>query len=74
MYITVEGRRPRGRPKTRWLDRIEDDMRLLGLNVDDVFDRGNGAIAREMPTPDAGKRARKKKKLQKKTNSTPLEN
>ncbi|KIH44030.1 hypothetical protein ANCDUO_25956 [Ancylostoma duodenale] len=39
MNITVEGRRPRGRPKTRWLDRIEDDMRLLGLNVDDVFDQ-----------------------------------
>ncbi|EYC13548.1 hypothetical protein Y032_0043g779 [Ancylostoma ceylanicum] len=36
---TVEGRRPRGRPKTRWLDRIGDDMRLLKLSVDDVFDR-----------------------------------
>ncbi|KIH68269.1 hypothetical protein ANCDUO_01397 [Ancylostoma duodenale] len=39
MNITVEGRRPRGRPKTRWLDSIEDDMRFLKLSVDDVYDR-----------------------------------
>ncbi|KIH58301.1 hypothetical protein ANCDUO_11495 [Ancylostoma duodenale] len=64
MNITVEGRRPRGRPKTRWLDRIEADMRLLGLNVDECSIEGNGAIARELPTPDAGKRARKKKKIE----------
>ncbi|EYC10880.1 hypothetical protein Y032_0053g2350 [Ancylostoma ceylanicum] len=40
MNITVEGRRPRGRPKTRWLDRIEEDMRLLKLTDEDAFNRG----------------------------------
>ncbi|KIH42787.1 hypothetical protein ANCDUO_27224 [Ancylostoma duodenale] len=63
MNITVGGRRPRGRPKTRWLDRIEDDMRLLGLNVDDMFERRKWRNrTRNADTPDAGKRARKKKK------------
>ncbi|EYB83101.1 hypothetical protein Y032_0342g3016 [Ancylostoma ceylanicum] len=40
MNITVEGRRPRGRPKTRWLDRIEEDMRLLKLTDEDAFNQG----------------------------------
>ncbi|KIH64225.1 hypothetical protein ANCDUO_05466 [Ancylostoma duodenale] len=39
MNITVDGRRPRGRPKTRWLDRIEEDKRLLNLTDDDAFNR-----------------------------------
>ncbi|KIH69212.1 hypothetical protein ANCDUO_00449 [Ancylostoma duodenale] len=39
MNITVDGSRPRGRPKTRWLDRIEEDMRLLKLTTGDAFDR-----------------------------------
>ncbi|EYC37522.1 hypothetical protein Y032_0783g2326 [Ancylostoma ceylanicum] len=36
MSTTVEGRRPRRRPKTQWLDRIEDDMWLLKLSVDET--------------------------------------
>ncbi|EYC26019.1 hypothetical protein Y032_0011g1515 [Ancylostoma ceylanicum] len=40
MNTTVEGRTLRGRPKIRWLDRIKDDMLLLNLSMDDVFDRG----------------------------------
>ncbi|EYC34345.1 hypothetical protein Y032_0001g372 [Ancylostoma ceylanicum] len=39
MNITVEGRRPRRRPKTRWLVRTEDDMWLLKLRTNDVSDR-----------------------------------
>ncbi|EYB81101.1 hypothetical protein Y032_0392g575 [Ancylostoma ceylanicum] len=39
MNTTVEGCRPRGRPKTRWLDMIEDYVRLRELNVNDAFDR-----------------------------------
>ncbi|KIH59203.1 hypothetical protein ANCDUO_10579 [Ancylostoma duodenale] len=39
MNITVDGRRPRGRPKTRWLDRIEEDMRVLKLTEEDALNR-----------------------------------
>ncbi|KIH61741.1 hypothetical protein ANCDUO_07980 [Ancylostoma duodenale] len=39
MDITVNGRRPRGRPKTRWLDRIAEDMRVLKLTGEDAFNR-----------------------------------
>ncbi|KIH66005.1 hypothetical protein ANCDUO_03664 [Ancylostoma duodenale] len=39
MNITADGGRPRGRPKTRWLDRIEEDMRLLKLKDDDAFNQ-----------------------------------
>ncbi|KIH53526.1 hypothetical protein ANCDUO_16341, partial [Ancylostoma duodenale] len=34
-----DGSRPRGRPKTRWLDGIEEDMRLLKLTTGDALDR-----------------------------------
>ncbi|EYC43534.1 hypothetical protein Y032_0490g2377 [Ancylostoma ceylanicum] len=62
MNTTVEGRRPRGRPKTRWLDRIEDDMRLLKLVWMTCSIEGNGAVVRGTPTPEHEKQARKKKK------------
>ncbi|KIH43612.1 hypothetical protein ANCDUO_26378 [Ancylostoma duodenale] len=39
MNITVDGRRPRGRPKTRWLDRIAEDMRVPKLTEEDAFNR-----------------------------------
>ncbi|KIH53724.1 hypothetical protein ANCDUO_16141 [Ancylostoma duodenale] len=39
MKITVDGSRPRVRPKTRWLDRIDEGMRLLKLTTSDAFDR-----------------------------------
>ncbi|KIH69558.1 hypothetical protein ANCDUO_00092 [Ancylostoma duodenale] len=39
MNITVDRRRPRGRLKTRWLDRIEEDMRVLKLAEEDTFNR-----------------------------------
>ena len=37
----VQGRRRRGRPKTRWKDRIAADMTERGLRVDDCEDRSN---------------------------------
>ncbi|EYB94597.1 hypothetical protein Y032_0170g283 [Ancylostoma ceylanicum] len=40
MNITVDERRPRGRPKTRWLDRIEEEMRLLKFTDEDPCNRG----------------------------------
>ena len=39
MEMEVPGRRPRGRPKGRWRDRLASDMRLLRVADDDVHDR-----------------------------------
>ena len=37
--MTVQGRRKRGRPKRRWLDKIKDDIiKEKGLSADDVYD------------------------------------
>lgn len=34
-----EGRRPAGRPKTRWWDQVRKDMRKMGLGEEDAADR-----------------------------------
>ena len=39
MVMEVQGRRKRGRPKRRWLDKVKDDIKEKGLSADDVFDR-----------------------------------
>ena len=33
------GRRKRGRPKRRWLDKVKDDVIENGPSADDVYDR-----------------------------------
>ena len=40
MVMKVQGRRKRGRPKRRWLDKVKDDIKEKGLSADDVYDRG----------------------------------
>ena len=37
MEMKVHGRRKRGR--SRWLDKVEDDIKEKGLSADDVYDR-----------------------------------
>ena len=37
--MKVQGRRKRGRPKRRWLDKVMDDIKEKGLYADDVYDR-----------------------------------
>ena len=37
--MEVQGRRKRGRPKRRWLDKVKDDIKEKGLSVDDVYNR-----------------------------------
>ena len=37
--MEAQGRRKRGRPKRRWLDRVRDDIEEKGLSADDVYDR-----------------------------------
>ncbi len=39
MRLNTEGKRPRGRPKNRWMDRIKEDMRHDNVVPDDVLDR-----------------------------------
>ena len=39
MVMPVQGRRKRGRPKRRWLDKVKDDIKEKGLSADDVYDR-----------------------------------
>ena len=39
MEMKVQGRRERGRPKRRWLDKVNDDIKEKGLSADGVYDR-----------------------------------
>ena len=34
MEMEVQGRRKRGRPKRRWLDKVKDDIKEKGLSGD----------------------------------------
>ena len=38
MEKKVQGRRKRGRPKRRWLDKAKDDIKEKGLSADEVYD------------------------------------
>ena len=37
--MDVQGRRKRGRPKRRWLDKVRDDIKEKGLSGKEVYDR-----------------------------------
>ena len=37
--MKVQGRRKRGRPKRRWLDKVNGDIKEKGLSADGVYDR-----------------------------------
>ena len=45
MEMKVEGRRKRGIPKRRWLDKVKDDNKEKGLSADKMY---NGAKRRRM--------------------------
>ena len=47
VVMKVHGRRKRGRPKRRWLDKVKDDIKENGMSADDVYDR---ATWRRMPS------------------------
>ena len=36
--MKVQGRRKRGRPKRRCLDKVKDDIKEKGMSADDVYD------------------------------------
>ena len=39
MEMKVQGRRKRGTPKIRWLDKVNDDIKEKGLSKAEVYDR-----------------------------------
>ena len=39
MEMKVQGRRKRGRPKRRWLDKVKDGTKENGLSGEEVYDR-----------------------------------
>ena len=39
MEMKVQGRRKRGRPKRRWLDKVKDDIKENGVSADEVSGR-----------------------------------
>lgn len=39
LRLAVPGRRPRGRPKRRFVDVGEEDMRVIGVSEEDAEDR-----------------------------------
>ncbi|VDP55247.1 unnamed protein product [Heligmosomoides polygyrus] len=47
LNLEVPGKRPRGRPKQRWLDTLHFDLKMAGVHPDQAFDRENWR-----PTPE----------------------
>lgn len=39
LRLSPQGRRPRGRPKRRWMDRIKDDVKKIEADLTDALDR-----------------------------------
>ena len=39
MVMKAQGRRKRGRPRRRWLDKVKGDIKEKGLSADEVYDR-----------------------------------
>ena len=68
MEMKVQGRRKRGRPKRRWLDKVKDDIKEKGLSADHVYDTTvlHGGVCHHTSTPHKSgiKMKEKKKKSQ----------
>ncbi|XP_073698816.1 uncharacterized protein [Garra rufa] len=39
LRLSPQGKRPRGRPKKRWIDRIKEDVKIVGAAPEDALDR-----------------------------------
>ena len=51
MKMKVQGRRKRGRPKRRWLDKANDYNKENGLSADEVYDRATCSLCHYTSTP-----------------------
>ena len=58
MSVVAPGRRPRGRPKKTWKQRVEEDLRDFGLNGESADDREEWKAIINRLTPEEGRRRR----------------
>ena len=58
MAVVAPGRRPRGRPKKTWKQRVEDDFRKFGLNGECAEDREEWKAIINRLTSEEGRRRR----------------
>ena len=65
MGMKVHGRRKRGRPKRRWLDKVKDDIKEKGLQLMMCTTVLHGGVCHHTSTPHKSgiKMKEKKKKL-----------
>ena len=63
--MKVQGRRKRGRPKRRWLDKVNDGIKKNELSADEVYDRAvlHGGVCHHTPTPHKSGNTMKEKKI-----------
>ena len=57
--MKVQGRRKRGRPKRRWLDKVKEDIKEKGVSADEVYDR---ATCTSTPHKSGNKMQEKKRR------------
>ena len=71
MVMKVQGRRKRGRPNRRWLDKVKDNTKEKGLSADDVYDRATSRrMSSYIATPH---KSGNKMKEKKRKNSRPTQ-
>ncbi|VDO94005.1 unnamed protein product [Heligmosomoides polygyrus] len=51
LNLEVPEKRPRGRPKQRWLNKLRLDLNIAGVHLDQAFDRRIGVTPPEERTP-----------------------
>ena len=71
LQMQLPGKRCRRRPKRRFMDEVCEDMKAVGVTVDDVYDRAGWRIAICCGDPLIGI-SRKEKKKNKRLQNQPL--
>ena len=64
MEMEVQGRRKRGRPKRRRLDKVKDDIKEKGLSEEEVYDCATWRSISSYTSPHkSGNKMNRKKKM-----------
>ena len=63
LEMELPGRRPRGRPKSRWMDAVREDMQVVGVRVEDT-NRSKWKAVIGCGNPWKGKRCKEKNDFQ----------
>ena len=72
MVMKVQGRRKRGRPKRRWLDKVKDDIKEKGLRLMMCMTELHGGVCHRTSTPHKSGNKMKEKKKKKTHHYIPL--